>query len=210
MYDHLGQADSRGRALPLPVEVLGLDELPDVGDAFQVVTDTAKAKQIVMYREAKSREQAMSQGRAHHARAASTSRRRKARSRNSTSSSRRTSAARRKCSARCCRSSRPTRSRSACITKNVGAINESRRAAGVRVERDHHRLQRPAGAQRRGAGREGKGRYPSAHDHLRADGRDQEGHGGHARPGLQGSLQRPCGGPRGVPDLEGRRRGGLL
>ena len=45
-----------------PVEVLGLDSLPDVGDTFQVVTDTAKAKQIVMYRESKAREQAMAKG----------------------------------------------------------------------------------------------------------------------------------------------------
>jgi len=42
-----------------PVEVLGLDALPEVGDTFQVVTDTAKAKQIVIYRETKAREQAM-------------------------------------------------------------------------------------------------------------------------------------------------------
>ena len=42
-----------------PVEVLGLDTLPDAGDSFQVVTDTAKAKQIVMYRESKARETAM-------------------------------------------------------------------------------------------------------------------------------------------------------
>ncbi len=45
-----------------PVEVLGLNELPEVGDQFQVVTDTAKAKQIVMYRESKAREKAMSKG----------------------------------------------------------------------------------------------------------------------------------------------------
>jgi len=58
MYGHLGrQVRSAGPATP--VEVLGLDALPDVGDTFQVVTDTAKAKQIVMYREAKAREQAM-------------------------------------------------------------------------------------------------------------------------------------------------------
>jgi translation initiation factor IF-2 len=44
----------------MPVEVLGLDAVPDVGDTFQVVTDTAKAKQIVIYREAKAREVAMS------------------------------------------------------------------------------------------------------------------------------------------------------
>jgi translation initiation factor IF-2 len=43
----------------MPVEVLGLDSLPEVGDTFQVVTDTAKAKQIVIYRESKAREQAM-------------------------------------------------------------------------------------------------------------------------------------------------------
>jgi translation initiation factor IF-2 len=39
--------------------VLGLDSLPEVGDTFQVVTDTAKAKQIVLYRESKAREAAM-------------------------------------------------------------------------------------------------------------------------------------------------------
>jgi translation initiation factor IF-2 len=42
-----------------PAEVLGLDALPEVGETLQVVTDTAKAKQIVMFREAKAREQAM-------------------------------------------------------------------------------------------------------------------------------------------------------
>ncbi len=43
----------------MPVEVLGLDSLPEVGDTFQVVTDTAKAKQIVIYRESKARDVAM-------------------------------------------------------------------------------------------------------------------------------------------------------
>ena len=42
----------------MPVEVLGLQSLPDAGDEFQVVTDTAKAKQIVMHREEKTREEA--------------------------------------------------------------------------------------------------------------------------------------------------------
>jgi len=44
----------------MPAEVLGLESLPEVGDTLQVVTDTAKAKQIVIYREAKARELAMS------------------------------------------------------------------------------------------------------------------------------------------------------
>ena len=42
-----------------PVEVLGLDSLPEAGDDFQVVTDTAKAKQIVQFRDQKLREQAL-------------------------------------------------------------------------------------------------------------------------------------------------------
>ena len=42
-----------------PVEVLGFDSLPDVGDTLQVVTDTGKAKQIVVFRELKAREVAM-------------------------------------------------------------------------------------------------------------------------------------------------------
>ena len=42
-----------------PVEVLGLEDLPEAGDSFQVVTDTAKAKQIVMYRESKALEQSL-------------------------------------------------------------------------------------------------------------------------------------------------------
>jgi translation initiation factor IF-2 len=58
MYDDRGdQVRSAGPSSP--VEVLGLDSLPEVGDTFQVVTDTAKAKQIVIYREVKAREQAM-------------------------------------------------------------------------------------------------------------------------------------------------------
>jgi translation initiation factor IF-2 len=61
MYDHLSN-QIREAGPSTPVEVLGLSDLPDVGDAFQVVTDTAKAKQIVMYREAKAREQSMSKG----------------------------------------------------------------------------------------------------------------------------------------------------
>jgi translation initiation factor IF-2 len=43
----------------MPVEVLGLDSLPDAGDDFQVVTDTAKAKQIVNFRDQRQREAAL-------------------------------------------------------------------------------------------------------------------------------------------------------
>jgi len=46
----------------MPVEVIGLESLPEVGDTFQVVSDTSKAKQIVIYREAKARDAAMAKG----------------------------------------------------------------------------------------------------------------------------------------------------
>jgi translation initiation factor IF-2 len=46
----------------MPVEVTGLESLPEVGDTFQVVSDTSKAKQIVIYREAKARDAAMAKG----------------------------------------------------------------------------------------------------------------------------------------------------
>jgi len=39
--------------------VLGLDALPEAGDDFQVVTDTAKAKQIVNFRDQRAREAAL-------------------------------------------------------------------------------------------------------------------------------------------------------
>jgi translation initiation factor IF-2 len=61
MFDDRGQA-LREAGPSSPAEVLGLESLPEVGDSIQVVTDTAKAKQIVIYREAKEREQTMAKG----------------------------------------------------------------------------------------------------------------------------------------------------
>lgn len=53
--------DDRGHAIEeappsTPVEVLGLQSLPQAGDSFQAVTDAIKAKQIALYRENKMRE----------------------------------------------------------------------------------------------------------------------------------------------------------
>src|SRR5579862_8335312 len=59
MFDDQGQP-TREVGPSMPAEVIGLESLPDVGDTMQVVTDTAKAKQIVIYRESKAREVAMS------------------------------------------------------------------------------------------------------------------------------------------------------
>ncbi len=59
MFDDRG-APVREVGPSMPAEVLGFESLPEVGDAFQAVTDTAKAKQIVIYRESKARDIAMS------------------------------------------------------------------------------------------------------------------------------------------------------
>jgi translation initiation factor IF-2 len=61
MFNDKGEAVDEAEP-STPVEVLGFDELPDVGDTLQVITDTAKAKQIVSFREDKAREQSLRQG----------------------------------------------------------------------------------------------------------------------------------------------------
>ncbi|HVO99286.1 MAG TPA: translation initiation factor IF-2 [Bryobacteraceae bacterium] len=58
MADDFGEP-TREVGPSMPAEVQGLESLPEVGDTMQVVTDTAKAKQIVIYRESKAREVAM-------------------------------------------------------------------------------------------------------------------------------------------------------
>jgi translation initiation factor IF-2 len=61
MFDDRGNP-SREAEPSMPVEVIGLESVPEVGDTFQVVTDTSKAKQIVIYRESKARDAAMAKG----------------------------------------------------------------------------------------------------------------------------------------------------
>lgn len=47
----------------IPVEVLGLEAAPDAGDAFQVVADEAKAKEIAAYRQRRGRTEGFAEGR---------------------------------------------------------------------------------------------------------------------------------------------------
>ncbi len=61
MFDDRGN-QVREAEPSMPVEVIGLEALPEVGDSFQVTSDTSKAKQIVIYREAKARDAAMAKG----------------------------------------------------------------------------------------------------------------------------------------------------
>ncbi len=57
MFDHLGHT-TKTAGPSTPVEVLGLQGVPEAGDQFQV-TDEAKARHIVEYRQGKRREAAM-------------------------------------------------------------------------------------------------------------------------------------------------------
>jgi translation initiation factor IF-2 len=57
--------DDRGRSVreappSTPVEVLGLGGLPQPGDTFQVLEDTAKARQIVVFRQEQAKQKALS------------------------------------------------------------------------------------------------------------------------------------------------------
>jgi translation initiation factor IF-2 len=61
MIDDMGE-QTKEVGPSMPVEVLGLEELPEAGDSFQVVTDLGKAKQIVLYRTEKARAAAMAKG----------------------------------------------------------------------------------------------------------------------------------------------------
>ena len=190
MFDDHGQPDPRSAVRRCPPKCIGLESLPDVGDTLQVVTDTAKAKQIVIYRESKAREVAMSK----------TNRITLEQLHDQLKEG-------------------ETKELNIILKTDVGGTAEvldghaaeaferqgqdsraalgrgrdhrNGRAAGFGLQRDHRGLQRPAGAQRAGHRGAGKGRHPAAHDHLRAGGRDQARHDRAAGAGVQGSLQRP-------------------
>ncbi len=85
-----------------------------------------------------------------------------------------------------------------------------RRAPRVGLRRDHRRLQRPAREEGRRGGREGRRRHPPPHGHLQRHRRDQEGHGGPARPDAEGSRARPRRSAQHVQGAEVRHRRGLL
>jgi translation initiation factor IF-2 len=63
MYDDRGNQVKEAEP-STPVEILGMESLPETGDQFQVVTDVAKARQIVEYREIQIRDQAMAKNKA--------------------------------------------------------------------------------------------------------------------------------------------------
>jgi translation initiation factor IF-2 len=58
MLDDLGRTVTEARP-STPVEVLGLEDVPQAGDRFLAIEDTAKARQIALHRQAKQREAAL-------------------------------------------------------------------------------------------------------------------------------------------------------
>jgi len=62
LYNDLGQ-QVREAGPAMPVEIIGLESLPEVGDTLQVVTDVAKARQIAEFREVRIREAAQAKTR---------------------------------------------------------------------------------------------------------------------------------------------------
>ena len=166
--------DDRGQPLQeappsTPVEILGMEGLPQAGDQFVVVADRDKARGISEYREQKAREAALAkssrvslEGLAEQIKTAGmkelnvilkgdvggsvevlTDLLGRALERQSAAEA---------------------------AALGRGRDHRDRCAAGLGVERHHHRLQRAAGAQGAGTGRSGKSGHPPALDHLRAAG----------------------------------------
>jgi translation initiation factor IF-2 len=157
-----------------PVEVLGLSGLPQPGDVFQVA-DAAKARHIATFREEQSKSKALGAKGSRltleslQAQIAEGGMKElpliiKTDVQGSAEVPRRHArqAGRRK-------GQDPDHPRRRRRRERVG------RAARIGVQGDHHRLQRPAGPQRRGDRRARAGRHPPALGHLQRDRRDEEG-----------------------------------
>jgi translation initiation factor IF-2 len=190
----------------MPVEVLGLESLPDAGDDFQVVTDTAKAKQIVNFRDQRAREASLAKNsrltleQLHKKLEAGEVKELPVIIKTDVGGSA-------EVLTETLQKLSNEKVKVRVMHSGVGAINES--DVLLASPRTHyHRVQRAAGAQGRSAGGAGEGRRPPAHDHLQPDRRDQARHDRPARARVQGNLQGQGRGQRDVPHHEGRERGG--
>ena len=161
-----------------------------MGDTFQVVTDTAKAKQIVMYRESKARDVAMSKsGRITLEKLNEMAKEGEIKELNVIvktdvgGTAEVLSDMMQKLSNDKVRI-RVIRSRASAPSTKATCCSRPRRTRSSSAST----CGRNATPQRGGAG---ESRYPAAHDHLRTDRRDEEGHDGHARAGVQRSLPGP-------------------
>ena len=200
--------DDRSKALKeappsTPVEIIGLEGLPQAGDQFVVVADREKARDISDYREQKAREATLAkssrvslEGLAEQLKTAGMKELNiilKADVQGSV-----------EVLGDLLGRLSNDKVRLKLLRSGIGAITRNRRAARFGVECDHHRIQRAPGAQGAGACRPGKGRHTAALDHLRIAGRDQARHDRPARTDDQGNLPGTRRGAGDVPHSQGR------
>ena len=191
-----------------PVEVLGLESLPEAGDDFQVVTDTAKAKQIVNFRDQKAREAALAKSsrltleQLHKQMQAGEVKELPIIIKTDVGGSA-------EVLTETLQKLSNDKVKVRVIHSGVGAINESdvllASASNAIIIGFNVRPERKAESHRRA----GEGGYPPAHDHLQPDRRDQARHDRPARAGVQGSLQGQGRSARDVPHQQGGQRGRL-
>ena len=202
--------DDRGRPMKsagpsTPVEVLGLTSLPQPGDPFQTVADAAKARQIATFRQTQAKERALG-----------------AKGGRLTLESLKEQIAEggikelpiivkadvqgsAEVLADTLTKLSDEKVKIRIIRSGVGAINESdvllASASNAIIIGFNVRPDRNAARH----GRARRGRHPPALGDLQRHRRDQEGHGGHARPDVQGSAHRHGRGARSVQGAEDRR-----
>ena len=189
-----------------PVEVLGLESLPEAGDDFQVVTDTAKAKQIVNFRDQKAREAALAKSsrltleQLHKQMQAGEVKELPLVIKTDVGGSA-------EVLTETLQKLSNEKVKVRVIHAGVGAINESdvllASTSNAIIIGFNVRPERKA----RGRGGAGEGGHPPAYDHLQPDRRDQARHDRAAGAGLQGSLQGQGRSARDLPHPEGRQRG---
>ena len=191
-----------------PVEVLGLDSLPEAGDDFQVVTDTAKAKQIVNFRDQRLKESQLAKSsrvtleQLHKQMQAGEVKELPIIIKADVGGSA-------EVLTETLQKLSNDKVKVRVIHSGVGAINECdmllASASNAIVIGFNVRPERKAAA----LGGAGEGGCPPAHDHLQPDRRDEEGHDRPAGSGVQGSLPRQGRGARDLPHQQGRRGGRL-
>ena len=153
-----------------PVEVTGFSDVPEAGDMFQVVEDEQKARTIVEFRQQEQRKRELAAarlGKLSLEQLFSQIQQGEVKELARGAQGRRAGLGRG--AARHARASSSTDEGQGQRAPRRGRRDlDQRRPARLRLQGDHRRLQRPARTQRRRAGREGAGRDPAPHRHLRA------------------------------------------
>jgi translation initiation factor IF-2 len=171
--------DDRGRPVrsagpSTPVEVLGLASLPQPGDPFQTVADAAKARQIATFRQAQAKERSLG-----------------AKGGRLTLESLKEQIAEGGMKELPIIVKADVQGSAEVVADTLSKLTDEKvkvrircrrdqrvgRTARVRVQRDHHRLQRPSRPQRPGHGGARRDRHPSALGDLQRHRGDAEEHG---------------------------------